>query len=109
MKAIQVSIDTNDQQAHPAYSVVGLHPRQKQVVAQRLAIAGLRVAYGNLTYPTGGPMPVNITRQGGQVTVRYDQEVRFIHTFLFVQEINFSILTLTGRWFSMGVVGFQFA
>ena len=81
MKAIQVSIDTNDQEPHPAYSVVGLHSRHKQVVAQRLAVAGLRVAYGNLTYPIGGPMPLNITRQGGQVTVGYDKEVRFINTF----------------------------
>ena len=109
MKAIQVSIDTNDQEPHPAYSVVGLHSRHKQVVAQRLAVAGLRVAYGNLTYPIGGPMPLNITRQGGQVTVKYDQEVRFINTFFFVQEINFDALPLTARWFTAGVVGFQFA
>ena len=26
-------------------------------------------------------MPLNITRQGGKVTVWYDQEVRFINTF----------------------------
>ena len=107
MKAIQVSIDTNDQQAHPAYSVVGLHPRQKQVVAQRLAVAGLRVAYGNLTYPTGGPIPVNITRQGGQVTVRYDQEVRFIHTFLFVQEINLFHFNLDWQVVFNGSGGFS--
>ena len=31
-KAIQVSIDTNDQDPHPSYTVVGLHPRYKQVV-----------------------------------------------------------------------------
>jgi len=74
-----VSIDTNDQDPHPSYTVVGLHPRYKQVVAERLAVAGLRVAYGDLTCPTGGPMPLNVTRQNnGQVTVQYDQEVVYI-------------------------------
>ena len=52
------------------------HLHHKQIVAQRLAVAGLRVAYGDLSCPTGGPMPLNITRsQNGQLTVQFDQEV----------------------------------
>ena len=46
-QSTQVAIDTNDQEEHVAYTVVGLHPRYKQVVAERLAVAGLRVAYGH--------------------------------------------------------------
>ena len=72
-----------------------------KVVAQRLAVAGLRVAYGDLTFPTGGPMPLNITRQNnGQVTLQYDQEVSL--------KIYFSILRLSAsQVVYMGTGGFS--
>ena len=37
-----------------------LYLRYKQVVAKRLAIAGLNVAYGRKNYPTRGPFPVDL-------------------------------------------------
>ena len=45
-----VSMDTYD-------SEYSLHPRNKQLVSSRLAIAGLNVAYGQTKYPTQGPFP----------------------------------------------------
>ena len=72
-----------------------------KVVAQRLAVAGLRVAYGDLTFPSGGPMPLNITRQNnGQVTLQYDQEVSL--------KIYFSSLHLSAsQVVYMGTGGFS--
>ena len=35
----------------------GIHPRYKQIVGERLAYAGLNVAYGLEEYPTSGPYP----------------------------------------------------
>lgn len=34
--------------------------RYKQIAAERLAIAGLHVAYGFTDFPTNGPFPINI-------------------------------------------------
>ena len=45
-----VALDTYDEEN-------GIHPRNKQLVSKRLAIAGLNVAYGMLEYPTNGPFP----------------------------------------------------
>ena len=45
-----VALDTYDKEN-------GIHPRNKQLVSKRLAIAGLNVAYGMLEYPTNGPFP----------------------------------------------------
>ena len=45
-----VAIDTYDEEG-------GIHPRNKQLVSGRLAVAGLNVAYGMTDYPTNGPFP----------------------------------------------------
>ena len=42
--------------------------RYKQIAAERLAIAGLHVAYGFTDFPTNGPFPINIAlAQPGKV------------------------------------------
>ena len=48
-----VSLDTYDEES-------GIHPRNKQLVGQRLASAGLNVAYGKTDFPSNGPYPVSI-------------------------------------------------
>merc|ERR1712045_763703 len=45
-----VALDTYDEEN-------GIHPRNKQLVSGRLAVAGLNVAYGMTDYPTNGPFP----------------------------------------------------
>ena len=72
-----VSIDTYDPIPSPAYSNVGLHPRYKQVIAKRLAIAGMNVAYHDRSYPTNGPFPILITWVDGDIQIKYDQEVDY--------------------------------
>ena len=48
-----VSLDTYDE-------VEGIHPRNKQLVTQRLTTSGLNIAYGKTSFPTNGPFPVSI-------------------------------------------------
>ena len=45
-----VSFDTYDAESE-------IHPRNKEIPSQRLATAGLNVAYGLKEYPTNGPFP----------------------------------------------------
>lgn len=45
-----VAMDTYDEAS-------GIHPRNKQIMSERLNIAGLNVAYGMTQYPTNGPLP----------------------------------------------------
>ena len=59
--------------------------RYKQIVAQRLAIAGLNVAYGMEEYPTSGPFPVDLKEDGGVVTFVYDQDL-----FMYDAEIRYT-------------------
>ena len=66
-----VALDTYDKEN-------GIHPRNKQLVSKRLAIAGLNVAYGMLEYPTNGPFPEvwNVIPFGNglvQVDILYDK------------------------------------
>lgn len=50
--------------------------RNKQVPAERLAIAGLAVAYNMEQYPTNGPFPTQINRAEEDVIVlEFDQEI----------------------------------
>ena len=66
-----VSLDTFDEEN-------GVHPRNKQLVSERLAIAGLNIAYGNTTYPTNGPFPSSVNfaavEDGIQVDILLDQD-----------------------------------
>ena len=66
-----VALDTYDEEN-------GIHPRNKQLVSKRLAIAGLNVAYGMLEYLTNGPFPEvwNVIPFGNglvQVDILYDK------------------------------------
>ena len=48
--------------------------RNKQLPAWRLAVAGLRVAYNMLQFPTRGPFPAEIRLTEGTAEIVYDQE-----------------------------------
>ncbi|XP_070189718.1 sialate O-acetylesterase-like isoform X2 [Littorina saxatilis] len=48
-----------------------VHPRDKQDVAERLLLSGLRVAYNKGSEPTQGPRPVSVVQQGDTVAVTY--------------------------------------
>ena len=54
-----------------------IHPKNKQLPAKRLGIAGLNVAYGMKQFPTMGPFPVDVTvsEEGGNklVAITYDE------------------------------------
>jgi len=65
-----VSLDTyDDKEGYPG----NLHPRYKKVVAERLAVAGLNIAYG-LDFPTSGPFPLSIESDGDAIIITYDKE-----------------------------------
>ena len=56
-----------------------VHPHNKQLPAQRLAIAGLSIAYGLPNYPSKGPFPTNFeiieTETGGVIVqIEYDED-----------------------------------
>ena len=58
-----VAIDTYDSRSgYPG----NLHPRYKQIVAERLATAGLHVAYGREELPANGPFPTSFTVEPGE-------------------------------------------
>ena len=50
-----VAVDTYDEES-------GIHPRYKAVVGERLAVAGLAVAYGAEGVPSQGPVVTEATR-----------------------------------------------
>ena len=52
-----VAVDTYDEEN-------GIHPRYKAVVGERLAVAGLAVAYGAEGVPSQGPVVTEATRVG---------------------------------------------
>ena len=66
-----VAIDTYDKET-------GIHPRNKQLTSQRLALAGLNIAYGMTDYPTNGPFPESWNfvwlENGIQVDILYDKK-----------------------------------
>jgi len=62
-----LALDTVDDVGH-------IHPRNKQVVAQRLAMAGFAVAYdSNATVPTGPFPSLSYQRHKNTVILVYDQ------------------------------------
>jgi sialate O-acetylesterase len=69
-----VAIDTYDE-------TNGIHPRYKQIVGQRLAIAGMNVAYGNSSFPANGPHPKELNVIGGPtVSLKYNQKITYNQT-----------------------------
>ena len=69
-----VALDTYDKQN-------GIHPRNKQVSSERLAIAALNVAYGQSQFPSEGPFPSEWTfKRNGEndgIDVKIDYDVEF--------------------------------
>ena len=57
-----VALDTYDEEI--AHGQGGLHPMNKQKPAERLAIAGMNVAYGFKHYEIAGPFPSTIVLSG---------------------------------------------
>ena len=48
------AVDTYDEEN-------GIHPRYKQIVGERLALAGLAIVYCLLNFPVNGPISTEIT------------------------------------------------
>ena len=72
-----VSIDTYDFTPTPVYNNTGLHPRYKHIIATRLAVAGMNVAYNHSDYNSGGPFPTNISIVGSEIRINYDQNLEY--------------------------------
>ena len=73
-----VALDTYDS-GSPTETV---HPRYKEIVAERLALSGMNIAYGRREYPTNGPyiQSINLTplmNNEGLVTITYDQSITY--------------------------------
>jgi len=63
-----VAVDTYD-------DANGIHPRFKQVVGQRLAVAGMSVAYGVQELPNQGPVATSVTKlEPLAYRLTYDQD-----------------------------------
>merc|ERR1712226_313277 len=66
-----VAIDTYDEAG-------GIHPRYKQIVAERLATAGMNMVYGDNSFPLNGPMVDTIEMLSGPIlSLKYDQEITY--------------------------------
>lgn len=66
-----VTIDTFDEPN-------GIHPHYKQVAGQRLAIAGMHVAYEDKSYPANGPrVASSVVLEGPIVSLTYDQTITY--------------------------------
>merc|ERR1719228_1316031 len=62
-----VAVDTYDKPN-------GVHPRYKQIVGERLAIAGLSVGYGIDSFPSQGPVATDVqVLATGDYQLTYDQ------------------------------------
>jgi hypothetical protein len=61
------------------YDPVGkIHPKYKQVVSKRLAVAGVNVAYGMNAFPANGPFPLSITFPSNDVVeISYDRSFAY--------------------------------
>ncbi len=71
--------DTYDPQAgYPG----NIHPRYKQIVAERLANAGLNVAYGLTEYPAYGPYPIALIQEAADafttVKLEFDKDLQYL-------------------------------
>lgn len=75
-----------------------IHPSEKRVVGQRLAIEARRIAYGD-TSAVGSPAPFAATRRGDMVTVRFSGTAP-LRSFGAAQAIGFELCDAarTCRW-----------
>merc|ERR1712080_551832 len=56
----------------------GIHPRYKQVIGERLATAGMAVAYGLDSFPSQGPIVTALDILGdGELQLTYDQDFTY--------------------------------
>ena len=75
--------------------VYSIHPRDKQDVAKRLALAGRAVAYNENNLDFQGPIPTDLTLNGNRLVIEFDHgnsaievrktdgfEVRLINMYL---------------------------
>jgi len=72
---MSTALDTFDpKEGYPG----NIHPRNKQLAAERLAIAGLNVAYWMTEFPTKGPFPIMpIVANSGGIEIEYDIDFDF--------------------------------
>ena len=69
-----VAIDTYD--ADSPHTPI--HPRYKQIVAERLSFSGLNIAYGKDEFPTNGPFIESIGFAGKSlIGITYDQDITY--------------------------------
>ncbi|WAC49874.1 beta galactosidase jelly roll domain-containing protein [Asticcacaulis sp. SL142] len=76
---LAVTIDIGDR--------VDIHPTQKNVVGQRLALAARKVAYGEAVV-SGGPQPVTVVRSGTDIVITFDAALR---AYSSAQAIGFEV------------------
>ncbi|WKL58885.1 sialate O-acetylesterase [Asticcacaulis sp. ZE23SCel15] len=76
---LAVAIDFGDR--------VDIHPTQKTVVGQRLALAARKVAYGEAVV-SGGPQPVKVIRTGADIVITFDNALK---TYSSAQAIGFEV------------------
>ena len=74
-------LDTyDDKEGYPG----NIHTRYKQIVGERLAIAGMFVAYGkqDQAYKPYGPFPVGVNMDADlqKITITYDQDIVYHNT-----------------------------
>jgi len=68
-----VAIDTTDKREGGG----GIHPWYKQKVAERLALAGMNVAYGATQYPQMGPWPLQMTLHEDYVNIEFNMPFEY--------------------------------
>ncbi|OYW82676.1 MAG: hypothetical protein B7Z26_02605 [Asticcacaulis sp. 32-58-5] len=76
---LAVAIDFGDR--------VDIHPTQKAVVGQRLALAARKVAYGE-NIISRGPQPVAVARNGADIVITFDSALQ---TYSSAQAIGFEV------------------
>jgi len=70
----------------------GIHPRYKQIAAERLAIAGLNVAYGLPEFPSNGPFPA-------EVILAISKEMQAVVTVIFDADITYNDVEISGFYY----------
>merc|ERR1711899_245251 len=102
-------LDTyDDKEGYPG----GIHPRYKQIVGERLAVAGIYVAYGmqEEPYRPYGPLPVSVDldRVNMLIRVSYEDDIVYDNTeisgFYFCEDspLNCDDTNSVSRWTEIG-------
>merc|ERR1712142_1121030 len=89
------AVDTYDEEN-------GIHPRYKKIVGERLAYAGLNVAYGLKEFPANGPLAPTIFDDGNNYFVEFDQDIVYDSTelsgFFYCCEEDCATVTDSKKW-----------